>query len=112
MLLDHGPFNRGQSEGEIGMATYLMFGEYSQDSVKQISPGRTDEAIDLIKKNGGELKAGYAVLGKIDRIFIVDLPNAEQAMKISVALTKLFGVSFTTAPAVPFEEFDKLMEDV
>jgi len=91
------------------MATYLMFGKYSQDSVKQISARRTDKAIDLIKKNGGELISGYALLGEFDLVLIVDLPDTEQAMKVSVALTKLLGISFTTAPAVTFEEFDRLM---
>lgn len=94
------------------MATYLMFGEYSRDSVKQISAKRTDKANDLIKKYGGELKSGYALLGNIDLVLIVNLPNIEQAMKVSVALTKLLGISFTTAPAVHFDEFDKLMEGV
>ena len=112
MLLDHGPFNHGRSEGGVGMATYMMFGEYSRDSVKQISARRTNKATDFIKKNGGELKSGYALLGDTDLVLIVDLPDTEQAMKVSVGLTKLLGISFTTAPAVTFEDFDKLMEGV
>ena len=94
------------------MATYLMFGKYSQDSVKRISASRTNKATDLIKKHGGELKSGYALLGDIDLVLIVDLPDTEGAMKVSAGLTKLLGVSFTSAPAVSFEEFDKLMEGV
>lgn len=31
-------------------------------------------------------------------------------MKASVELAKLLGISFTTAPAVTVEEFDKLIE--
>jgi hypothetical protein len=41
----------------------------------------------------------------------VDLPGTEQAMETSVALTEMLGISFTTAPAVTVEEFDKIMED-
>jgi uncharacterized protein with GYD domain len=99
-------------ERRVGMATYLLFGEYSHDSVKQISARRTDKAADLIKKHGGELKSGYALLGGVDLVLILDLPDTQSAMKVSVGLTKLLGISFTTAPAVPFEEFDKLMEGV
>jgi hypothetical protein len=33
-------------------------------------------------------------------------------MKASVAISKTTGISFTTSPAVPVEEFDKLMSDV
>ncbi len=45
------------------MATYFMFGKYSMEAVKAISTKRTDDAVTLIKQNGGELKAGYALLG-------------------------------------------------
>lgn len=94
------------------MATYLMFGKYSQDSVKQISASRTDQAIALIRKNGGELKSGYALLGKTDLVLVVELPDNQQAIKTSVGLSKLLGISFMTAPAVSFEDFDKIMEGV
>jgi uncharacterized protein with GYD domain len=89
-----------------------MFGNYSQESMKGMSAERTDEAIVVIEKHGGKFTAGYALLGDKDLVLIVDLPNTEQAMKTSVALSKLLGVGFTTSPAVTFETFDKLMEDV
>jgi hypothetical protein len=40
---------------------------------------------------------------------IVELPDTARAMQIAVALTRLLGVNFTTAPAVTIEEFDRLM---
>jgi uncharacterized protein with GYD domain len=92
------------------MATYIMFGNYSLDSIKQISEKRTEKAKELIRKNGGEIKSGYSLLGKTDLVLIVELPDSEKAMKTSVALSKLLGISFTTAPAVSMENFDKLME--
>jgi uncharacterized protein with GYD domain len=91
------------------MATYLMFGKYSPDSAKAISPKRTAQATDLIKKHGGEFKTGYALLGDIDLVLVVELPDTERAMQTSAALTKLLGISITTAPAVMVEDFDKLM---
>ena len=94
------------------MATYFMFGRYSLDSLKEISPERTIKAAALIEKHGGEVKSGYALLGEKDLVLIVDLPDTEQAMKTSVALAKLLGISFTTAPAVTVEDFDKIMEEV
>ena len=94
------------------MATFFMFGNYSQESLKQISAERTDEAIAVIEKHGGKFIAGYALLGDKDLVLLVDLPNTEQAMKTSVALSKLLGIGFTTSPAVTFETFDKLIEDV
>jgi uncharacterized protein with GYD domain len=94
------------------MATYLMFGKYTQDSIKHISAQRTEEAKALIKKHGGEVTAGYAMLGKTDLLLIVQLPDSGAAMKTSVALSKLLDISFTTAPAVLMEDFDKLIEGI
>ena len=91
------------------MSTYFMFGKYSQASIKEISAKRTQEAIHLVEQNGGQLKAGYALLGETDLLIMADFPGNEQAMKTSVALSKLLGVAFTTYPAVSMEEFDKLV---
>ena len=94
------------------MATYFLFGSYSEDAVKRISAKRTQRATSVIQQYGGTLQSGYALLGENDLVLIVDLPNTEQAMKVSVALTKLTGISFTTVPAVPVDTFDKIMEGV
>ena len=94
------------------MATFLMVGKYSSEALKQMSAERTDKTFSLIKKLGGEVKAMYALLGEKDLAFIVDLPGIEQAMKASIALNKLTGISFTTFPAVAVEDFDKMMGDV
>ena len=94
------------------MTTLIMFGNYSTESVKEISSERTDLSEKVIKKFNGRVKAGYALLGEVDLLLIVDFPNRKQAMKASVALNKLLGISFTTQPAVTFDEFDRLMEDV
>ena len=94
------------------MATYFLFGSYSEDAVKRISAKRTERATELINKYGGTVKSGYALLGEDDLVLIVDLPGIEQAMQVSVGLTKMTGISFTTVPAVPIDVFDKIMEDV
>jgi uncharacterized protein with GYD domain len=91
------------------MATYVMFGNYSLDSVKEISSKRTEKAEALIVENGGSMVSGYALLGKVDLMLIVDFPGIEEAMKTSVGLAKLLGISFTTAPAVSIKKFDKMM---
>ncbi len=90
------------------MASYLLFGKYSQEGMKGISPDRTVKATALIKANGGTVKAGYVLLGEVDIVLIVDLPNVETSMKVSMGLSKLLGISFVTSPAITVEEFDKL----
>lgn len=94
------------------MATFFMFGKYSSEALKQMSAERTDRAVSLIKKFGGEVKSMYALLGEQDLALIVDFPKMEEAMKASVALTKMTSVSFTTLPAVAVEDFDKMMTEI
>jgi uncharacterized protein with GYD domain len=94
------------------MGTYLMFGKYSTDALEGISVERTEKGASLIKGYGGEVKHIFALLGQHDLVLVVDFPGIEQAMKASVALGKLTGISFDTSPAVAVEEFDKMMTDV
>lgn len=92
------------------MPTFLMFGKYSMGAVKEISAARTVKGAAVIGDAGGEVKAGYALLGEYDLVLIVDFPGVKEAMKTSVELTKLLGIAFTTSPAVTVEEFDELIE--
>ena len=94
------------------MATFFMFGRYTAEALKGISPKRTKDAEILIKKFGGKVESVYALLGEKDLVFILTFPGMEQAMKASVALSKLTGIAFTTFPAVTVEDFDKLMAEV
>ncbi|HAY84630.1 MAG TPA: hypothetical protein DCY42_06820 [Chloroflexi bacterium] len=92
------------------MATFVMLGKYSQKSIKDISAKRTEKSLELIKKNGGQVISGYALLGEYDLVLILELPSSEQAIKTSVELSKMLGIAFVTAPAVSMEDFDKMME--
>jgi len=91
------------------MGTFVMFGKYTSESLKGMSAARTKKAAALIKKLGGKVESIYATLGECDLVCIVSLPGVGAAMQASVALSKMTGIAFTTAPAVPVEEFDKLM---
>lgn len=91
------------------MAVFFMFGKYTSEAIKGISPKRTEKAVELIKKSGGEVKSMYALLSEQDLVLIVSFPGIEEVMKASVALSKQTGIAFTTAPAVEVGEFDKLM---
>ncbi|UCF72176.1 MAG: GYD domain-containing protein [Deltaproteobacteria bacterium] len=94
------------------MGTFLMFGKYSYEALREISAERTQKASDLIKKFGGEVTSMYALLGEQDLLFVANFSGIEQAMKASVALSKLTGISFTTSPPVTVEEFDKMLAEL
>jgi len=103
------PQQEESGKGGINMPIFMMFGKYSSNALKGISPGRTDKAVALIKKHRGDIKSMYAVLGEHDLVFTIDFPDADQAMATSVALYKLTGVHFVTSPVVEVEKFDKLI---
>lgn len=91
------------------MATFIMFGKYTQEGLKGMSGARTKKAAALVQKAGGEVKAIYATLGECDLVCIAELPSVQAAMQASVGLSKMTGIAFTTAPAVTVDEFDQIM---
>ena len=94
------------------MSIFLMFGRYSSEAIRDISPERTEKAREVIQKNDGKIISMYAVMGEHDFVFTIDFPDADKAMATSVALHKLTGIHFTTSPVVDVEYFDKVMGEV
>ena len=90
------------------MAKFVMLGKYTQGSMEGISASRTDRAGEVIRESGGEVIGMYALLGTFDLILLVELPDIETAMQVSLKLTRLTGVGFLTSPAVDVETFDAL----
>jgi len=93
------------------MATFFMFGKYTSEAIREISIERTQQAVAEIKKLGGEITAMHALLGEYDLLFCVSLPGIEDAIKASVRLKKLTGISFSSYPAVSVEAFDQMMAE-
>ena len=94
------------------MATFIMNGKYSQEAAKQISSERHKKLKELVKKFGGEIKAEFCMLGEKDVLFIFELPSSREAMKLSVALSKMTGIAFTTSEAVTVQEFLELTAEI
>jgi len=94
------------------MATYFMFGKYSSDALTGISASRTEKATKLIQKYGGEIKSIYALLGEKDLVIVATFPDIMQAVKASIAISRLTGIAFTTSEAVTVEDFDSMIADI
>jgi uncharacterized protein with GYD domain len=94
------------------MPIFMMFGKYTQDSLKDASAQRTKKAIKIIEKNGGKVVSMYAVMGDHDLVFTLDFPDAEKAMCASMGLNMLIGISFSTSPVVDVEKFDSLISKI
>jgi uncharacterized protein with GYD domain len=91
------------------MSIFMMFGKYTTEAMKGISPERTERAVKVIKAHGGKVISMYAVMGEHDLVFTLDFPDAENAFTTSVELNKLTGITFTTSPVVDVDTFDKLI---
>jgi uncharacterized protein with GYD domain len=89
-----------------------MFGRYSPDAIREISSDRTDEAVKLIENAGGEIVSMYATLGMYDLVVIANFPNVAEAMKASVGLNMITGITFSTTPAVPAADFDRMISEI
>ena len=94
------------------MSTFFMIGKYSPEAMKKISADRTKKATSLIEKFGGTVTSGYALLGEHDLVLIANFPDTQEAMKASVALSDLTGISISTYPAMTVEEFDKIISEI
>jgi uncharacterized protein with GYD domain len=92
------------------MATYFMFGKYSSEAVQQITSERTQKAVGVIEKFNGQIVAMYALLGQYDLVFIVNLPGNIEAMEVSIQITQITGISFSTSPAITVERMDSLVD--
>ena len=91
------------------MATFILFGNYTQAGLKAARPERTKKALKILRDNDGTLTAAYAMLGETDLLLVTEFPTVEAAMGASLALNREMGIAFRTAPAVPIELFDKLL---
>ena len=94
------------------MAKFLMMGKYSSEALKEIGAERTKKAGELFEKFGGKLESAYALTGAYDIVLIVELPGLEEAMKASISLTKMTGISFSTSQAVPVGDFDRMAAEI
>ena len=82
------------------MAKFLMLGKFSTEkATKEIDAKRTEKTVGIIKKFGGNLGEALILLGDHDLALSLELPGISEAVQVSVALTKLTGISFQTYPA-------------
>lgn len=92
------------------MSLYFMFGKYTSEAVEKISSERTKKVIDIMNQFGGDIKSMYILMGAYDLVMITTFPNMKEALQASIAITKATGISFSTLPALPVEEFDELIK--
>jgi uncharacterized protein with GYD domain len=94
------------------MATYVILSTLTDEGRKTIkqNPDRIMEVNKELEKMGIKVKAQYAVLGPYDFVNIVEAPDNETVLKMSVDIGSRGSVQLLTLAALPVEEFIKRLK--
>lgn len=91
------------------MASYIILSTLTDEGRKTIKekPNRILEVNKELEKMGVKVKQQFAVLGPYDFVNIVEAPDNETVMRMSVELGARGSVQLLTLAAIPVEEFIK-----
>ena len=94
------------------MAYYVILSTLTDDGRKTIKehPERILEVNKELEKMGIKVREQYAVLGPYDFVNIVEAPDNEAVMKMSVELGSRGSVQLLTLPAIPVKDLIKKLE--
>ena len=94
------------------MAYYVILSTLTDDGRKTIKehPERILEVNKELEKMGIKVREQYAVLGHYDFVNIVEAPNNEAVMKMSVELGSRGSVHLLTLPAIPIKDLIKKLK--
>lgn len=94
------------------MGTYVVLSNLTDEGRKTIKerPHRIKEVNKEIEAMGINVLGQYAVLGPYDFVTILDAPNNEAVMKMSVELGSRGSVQLISLPAIPVDDFIKTIK--
>jgi uncharacterized protein with GYD domain len=96
------------------MSLYIALSNWTDQGIKNIkdSPRRLENAREVAKKNGCELKDFFMVMGAYDMVWMLEAPNDAAAAKVSLAISTLGNVRTTTLKAFPEDEYRSVIASV
>jgi uncharacterized protein with GYD domain len=91
------------------MPYYVIMSTLTDEGRRTIKqkPERIMEVNKEIEAMGVKVQKQFALLGQFDFLNIVEAPDNETVMKMSVEIGSRGSVQMTTLPAIPVEEFIK-----
>jgi len=94
------------------MALYILLSTLTDEGRKTVKskPDRIKEVNKEIEGMGAKVLGQYAVLGKYDFVNVVEAPNNETMVKISVGLGARGTIQIMTLPAMPIDQFIKTLK--
>jgi len=94
------------------MTLYLMLSRLSEKGVQTLNsnPARLREVNKDVEELGARVLHQWASLGEYDFVNVVEAPDDQTVMKISVKLGARGSVSFESLPLVPIEDVLSALE--
>lgn len=94
------------------MAHYVLLARLTHQGITGIKgvQKRYDGFKALVESKGGKILSFYATFGQYDYVGVVDLPNDQAALEVSVGTGSKGNVQIETCRAFPFAEFAKAAE--
>ena len=95
------------------MAYYIALGKLTAEGAKNLSGAiaAMNEVAEALEHMGGRLIDDFALLGPYDYLFIAEAPNEEVMYRALIAAAAHGTVTLQTMPAIPFEEFGRLVQE-
>jgi len=95
----------------MAMPTYITLMSYTQKGIENIkeSPKRLDQAKEMFRAAGAEIKEFYLVTGKYDAIVITEVPDDETVAKLALTNSSKGSVRSEIIRAFPEEEYRKII---
>jgi uncharacterized protein with GYD domain len=93
---------------------FILSLNFTDQGVRNIkdAPKRGQQARELAKKVGADIKQVYMTTGESDLVVLVEAPNGDSIAKFAMALSMQGNVHTRTARAWSMEEFQKLIAEL
>jgi uncharacterized protein with GYD domain len=96
------------------MPTFMLSLNWTDQGIRAVkdSPKRSEDARELAKKVGVEIKHLYLTSGDTDLVIFVDAPSGDNVAKFALAVSSLGNVRTRTARAWSADEYRKLISEL
>ena len=97
------------------MANYITLLKLTPEGAKSIKDGpqRLAKSSEILAAEGVRITAAYAVLGEYDYVMVIEGPeDFAKAAKCSAAVAMMGAHSVKTLPAVPLQDFFKVIGEL
>lgn len=94
------------------MATYILLSSVTDEGAEtiKVKPERIKEVNQELQAMGVKVLAQYAVLGPYDFVNIVECPDTETMLRVSVEMGSRGSVKILSMPAVPMDDFIRALK--